>query len=131
MTENGKVTGKHLGENASKMADNFNELCASHANEFANDVNDKDMQAFLSQMERPIHRALRSGKILCPKNTCVERMGLFEENGIDHHFRVKHNRLFTKIDSNDSERISHLFYEKETNEYLQAIFRYRQQKVCL
>ena len=55
------------------MADNFDELCASHAN----DVNDEDMQAFLLQMERPIHPALRSGKILCPKNTCVERMGFF------------------------------------------------------
>ena len=60
-----------------RWQDNFDELCASHANEFANDVNDEDMQAFLSQMERPIHRALRSGKILCPKDTCVERMGFF------------------------------------------------------
>ena len=113
------------------MADSFDELCASHANEFANDVNDEDMQAFLSQMERPIHQALRSGKILCPKDTCVERMGFFEENGIDHHFRVKHNGPFTKSDSDDSERISRSLYEKETNEYLQAIFRYRQQKVRL
>ena len=63
------------------------------------------MKALLSKKDRPIHQVLKSGKILCPKDTCVEKMNFFEQNSIEHHFRVKHNGQFMKNDMDNSARI--------------------------
>ena len=123
--------GKRLGDNGSKMADQSDELCASNANEFSNYIVEEDMKALLSKMDRPVHQALKTGKILCPKDTCVEKMNFFEPNGIDHYFCVKHNEQFMKNDMDDSARICHLLYEKETKEYLQVIFEHHKQRYVI
>ena len=75
--------------------------------------------------ERITHKAVCAGKILCPNAKCVAERAFFEENGIDHHFRVKHKREFTSSDRNESTRIARELHEKETRECMEKIFQYR------
>ena len=71
---------KRLAENANKMADMHIELYA----------NENKIAELLSNSERPVHRAVSSGKVLCPKDECIQEKLFFQENGIVHHFRMKH-----------------------------------------
>jgi hypothetical protein len=104
---------------------------AEYGNEGKNDYLDEEFVTILYGMERPVHNAYISGKVLCPKDVCVEKFGFFEQNGIDHHFRMKHNAPFTKNDRDDSLIICRKLHEKETKKCLETIFRCREGKVCI
>jgi hypothetical protein len=123
-----EFTGKRLAEFVFKMADL---LDLTNANENLNEVLDEDVRSMLSGLDRPVHQAFINGKLLCPKDICIEKMEFFEGNGIDHHFRVKHNAPFTNSDHDDSLRVFRTLHEKETKECLEMIFRCRERKVCI
>ena len=120
----GKFGRKRLGENAFKMADQTNDL------NICIDSDTEDVRYMLLEMERPIHNAFKSGKVLCPKQLCLGRKEFFEESGIQHHFRVKHNSDFTENDHQYSIRTRRILHEEETKACLEQIFKYRQLKVC-
>ena len=42
------------------------------------------------RMHRPFHEASKANKIICPESKCVEKLLLFEENGLGQHYRVLH-----------------------------------------
>ena len=108
----------------------FHEADVPHANnEYANVDIDEEVRSLHATLERPFHEAFRNGKKLCPKDSCVEKMEFFEHNGIDHHFRTKHNAPFTNSDNDDSLRKFRTLYEKETKDFLEMIFKCREKKV--
>ncbi len=56
-------------------------------------INANEEIAVLHEIERPVHRAVHLGKILCPNDHCVNNKYFFLENGIVHHYRIKHKQL--------------------------------------
>ena len=123
---------KRLAEFEFNMADLLGDYCfVPNANEDFNDDIDEGILSMLSEHPRPAHEAFRAGKLLCPKDICVQNLYFFEHNGIDHHFRMKHNAPLTKNDHEHSVRICRPLHENETKECLEMIFRYREQKVCI
>ena len=130
--ENAETAGKRLAETVFNMAAScdFHEADVPHANnEYANVDIDEEVRSLHATLERPFHEAFRNGKKLCPKDSCVEKMEFFEHNGIDHHFRTKHNAPFTNSDNDDSLRKFRTLYEKETKDFLEMIFKCREKKV--
>ena len=116
----GRTEGrKRLAEIAFNMAD---EIFMQYANE-------SEITELLPTIERPIHKAIRSGKILCPKGDCSEKREFFQENGIAQHFRIKHKQTFSIQDRKDSQRLSMRMHEQETRECVKKIFEYRSTKV--
>ena len=72
---------KRLAEYVTNMAD---DLSIFIIEEIANEE-----IAILDEIERPVHRAVHLGKILCPNDHCVNNKDFFLENGIVHHYRIK------------------------------------------
>ena len=64
-------------------------------------------------MDRPVQKAFRSRKLLCPKQGCQEKLLFFEETGIDHHFRVKHNAEFSGSDYQSSIQARRILHERD------------------
>jgi hypothetical protein len=108
------------------MADN-----AVNANDF--NVNYFDMDEISDvlneKIERPVHEMVRLGKILCTKDDCIAQRAFFYDNGIAHHFRVKHKEDFSMSDRKESVRISRQLHAQETRECIEQIFEYRRNKV--
>ena len=125
----GEMCEKRLAENANKMADGTSRM-ADHRDFIHSCLDDvEDVRSVILAMDRPVHKAFRSGKLLCPKQECLEKLLFFEETGIDHHFRVKHNAEFSGSDHQSSIRARRTLHEKETRECLEQIFKYRRSKV--
>ena len=125
----GEVCEKRLAENANKMADATSHM-ADHRDLMQSCVDDvENVRSAILAMDRPVHKAFRSGKLLCPKQGCQEKLLFFEETGIDHHFRVKHNAEFSGSEYQSSIRARRILHEKETKECLEQIFKYRRSKV--
>ena len=85
----------------------------------------------LKEIDRPVNRAIRLGKILCPNDDCANNKEFFHENGIVHHFRVRHKQDLTNTERDESIIISNRLHEMETRECLEAIFEYRRKKVSI
>ncbi len=100
---------------------------ADHRDDCLDDV--ENMRSAILAMDRPVHKAFTSGKLLCPKQGCQQKLLFFEETGIHHHFRVKHNAEFSDNDYQSSIRARRIFHEKESKECLEQIFKYRKSKV--
>ena len=89
----------------------------------------EEILQLLSKTDRFIHTAVSSGKILCPVGECSAKKEFFQENGIQHHFRMKHKREFTVSDRNNGINISKELHEEETVKCMEKIFEYRKTKV--
>ena len=89
----------------------------------------EEISQLLSEIDRPVHTAVSSGKILCPDGECSAKKEFFEENGINHHFRIKHKREFTISERNEAQKISKKLHEEETMKCMEKIFEYRRTKV--
>ncbi|XP_028418503.1 uncharacterized protein LOC114543889 [Dendronephthya gigantea] len=82
----------------------------------------EDVLKSLITINRPVHKSICLGKVLCPHNECYANQKFFDENGICHHFRVKHKQEFTTTDRVESLRLSRLYYEQETSDCINQIF---------
>jgi hypothetical protein len=111
----GRTKGRRrLAEFACNMAD---DLLFINANE--------EIAQILSEFERPIHRNVCMGKVLCPNEECISRRDFFLENGICHHLRIRHKQEFTSEARDESIRICKMLHEQETRECMDKIFDYR------
>ena len=87
--------------------------------------------SMLKEIQRPVHRAINLGKILCPNNHCTDNKEFFLENGIIHHFRVRHKQEFTSAERKESIIKSNNLHEMETRECMEVIFESRREKVII
>ena len=86
----------------------------------------KDILDFLIKIDRPVHKSICLKKVLCAHDGCGGKNDFFDENGISHHFRIKHKRQFTTSDRVESLRLSRLFHEQETRDCIKQIFDQRE-----
>ena len=80
-----------------------------------------DFQGF----KRPVHKAYRAKKILCPDENCYQKMLFFDQNGIGQHFRAIHK---TEAHSNVLARAALKMQElhgQETSPYIAYISEYK------
>jgi hypothetical protein len=109
---------KRLAEYVTNMADDLSIF-----------INANEEIAILDEIERPVHRAVHLGKILCPNDHCVNNKDFFLENGIVHHYRIKHKQDFTSAERRESTRICNELHQEETKKSMETIFEYRRRKV--
>ena len=83
---------------------------------------DKDILTFLTTIDRSVHQSVCLGKVLCPHKECGEKNDFYDENGICHHFRIKHKQKYTTCDGVESLRIRNLHHEQETRDCISQIF---------
>ena len=120
---------ERLAENAENMADASSELWAGKEQlQPSLEGISKDERSLLSDMHRPIHEACMLKRILCPIESCVKDLQFFDENGIKHHFRVKHQCHFTEENHQHSLRICQKLLEDETTRCFDLLFKQREQK---
>jgi len=120
---------KRLAENANKMADGTSRMADQRdlMHSCLDDV--EDVRSAILAMDRPVHKAFRSGKLLCPKQECLEKLLFFEETGIDHHFRLNTTLNLVAVIIKVLYLARRILHEKETRECLEQIFKYRRSKV--
>jgi hypothetical protein len=103
-----------LAENVLKMADKQGQdlevlLLSEHE------------RSLLDKMERPIFEKYSARKVLCGRDDCVKKLLFFEENGIEHHFRIAHKSSYTASDRESSLRICRKILEDETRKCFEIL----------
>jgi hypothetical protein len=63
---------------------------------------------------RPVHMAFLNKKLPCPHIFCAQNVALFEESGIEHHWRVIHNKKLNTDDMHNAHKIMRKIHGEET-----------------
>jgi hypothetical protein len=82
----------------------------------------------IHNIERPVHKVVLLGRIICSHVDCIAKKEFFHNNGIAHHFRVSHKQEWTPLRS-ESMNVARKLHEQETRECIEKVFEYRRTKV--
>ena len=78
---------------------------------------------------RPVHMAFLNKKLPCPHIFCAQNVAFFEESGIEHHWRVIHNKKLNTDDMHNAHKFMRKIHGEETLRCLGELFCMRSTQV--